>query len=375
MRFRSERTGGYQVTAVSGTNTVSFAIDADPAATSGLLGFAVERHDPAEMERYYMYGFKVFGSVIPRPTQDLVVSTFDHPVQSFVWDDFTAKPGRTYEYFFHPLQGKPKNLDRSAPPVRVAVQTEPLFTDSRHDVFFNRGVLSSQAYRRVFGNQRPDSILPLARRQAAFQWLSRDLDEALLRSSSRHVKGTACCAASTSSATGRSPTPSSTRSGVASTSSSSSTRRRTAAPDAQPLPEGEPPLRASRSPATTTSRCSPPRLSPWITCACARRDRRTSSTTSSWCGSAGPSGSLPRSGLDPPTSRRAASSARPMSDTGFATRSWPNTTSGTGACSPTIPAAGRRMTPPRSARRTPRSAPRSRRSVSRRHRPPRFPPA
>jgi phosphatidylserine/phosphatidylglycerophosphate/cardiolipin synthase-like enzyme len=195
MRFRSERTGGYQVTAVSGTNTVSFAIDADPAATSELLGFAVERHDPAQQERYYMYGFKVFGSVIPRPTQDLVVSTFDHPVQSFVWDDFTAKPGREYEYFFHPLRGTPKNLDRSAPPVRVAVQTEPLFTDGRHDVFFNRGVLSSQAYRRRFGNRRPDSILPLARRQEAFHWLSRDLEEALLRfvKQTRDGDGLLCC--------------------------------------------------------------------------------------------------------------------------------------------------------------------------------------
>ena len=37
--------------------------------------------------------------------------------------------GAAITYFFHPLKGTPKNLDRSAPPVRVAVQTEPLFTD------------------------------------------------------------------------------------------------------------------------------------------------------------------------------------------------------------------------------------------------------
>ena len=43
MRFKSRKSGGFQVFAVSGTNTVSFAIDASAAARKGLLGFAVER--------------------------------------------------------------------------------------------------------------------------------------------------------------------------------------------------------------------------------------------------------------------------------------------------------------------------------------------
>jgi phosphatidylserine/phosphatidylglycerophosphate/cardiolipin synthase-like enzyme len=195
LRFRSRRTGGYQITAVSGTNTVSFAIDADPAVTKGLLGFAVERADPAKDERYFMYGFKVFGSVFPTPTPDLTVSTFDHPVQSFVWDDFTLEPGHRYEYFFHPLKGAPKNLDRSAEPVPIEVETEPLITNGPHDIFFNRGVLSSQAYRRKFGNRRPDAIEPEALRKKAFAWLSRDLDEALLRFIKRARKGDGllCC--------------------------------------------------------------------------------------------------------------------------------------------------------------------------------------
>lgn len=180
MRFRSDRIGGFEVSAVTGTNTVSFAIDADSAGRKGLLGFAVERHDPTEDERYFVYGFKVFPSVIPQPTKDTVVTTFDHPVQSLVWDDFTAKPGRDYTYFFHPLKGTPKNLDRTAPAVPVPIRTEPLVGE-RHDVFFNRGVASSQAYERRFGNRRPDKLEPPERRREAFEWLSRDLDEALLR--------------------------------------------------------------------------------------------------------------------------------------------------------------------------------------------------
>src|SRR5262245_4848269 len=127
MRFKSQLTNGYQIFAVSGVNTISFAIDAAAANTAGLLGFAVERVDPAENEQYFMYGFKVFPSVIPQPTPHTVVSTFEHPIQSFVWDDFTAKPGRKYKYIFHPLKGKPKNLDRSNPSIAIEVEAEPLF--------------------------------------------------------------------------------------------------------------------------------------------------------------------------------------------------------------------------------------------------------
>ena len=48
MRFKSRKTGGYRVFAVSGVNTISFAIAREGANTNGLLGFAVERHDPHE---------------------------------------------------------------------------------------------------------------------------------------------------------------------------------------------------------------------------------------------------------------------------------------------------------------------------------------
>jgi phosphatidylserine/phosphatidylglycerophosphate/cardiolipin synthase-like enzyme len=196
MRFKSTLTDGYQVFAVSGTNTISFAIDADEADTKGLLGFAVERSDPAENQRYYVFGFKVFPSVVPEPDEKTTVKTFDHPIQSLIWDDFTAKPDREYEYIFHPLKGMPKNLDRSGKPISIKVHTEPLFSTLEHDIFFNRGVASSQAYTRKFGNMRPDDPkLPPAKRAEARQWLSRDLDEALLDFIKRADKGDAllCC--------------------------------------------------------------------------------------------------------------------------------------------------------------------------------------
>ena len=142
MRFKSDKKDGFQIFAVTGINTISFAIQATATAKRDLLGFAVERSDPAENQRFFMPGFKVFRSVIPLPNQDTHVSTFEHPVQSLVWDDFTGKPEREYEYIFHPIRGEPRNLDRSAEPITIKVRTEPLFSQLEHDVFFNRWLAS-----------------------------------------------------------------------------------------------------------------------------------------------------------------------------------------------------------------------------------------
>jgi phosphatidylserine/phosphatidylglycerophosphate/cardiolipin synthase-like enzyme len=183
MRFKSKKVGGYQVFAVTGTNTISFGIDFAGADTKGLLGFAIERSDPAENQKFFTFGFKVFPSVIPNPDGKTTVKTFDHPVQSFVTDDFTGKPGREYEYVFHPLKGTPKNLDRSATPISIKVRTEPMFSDLEHDVFFNRGVASSQAYTREFNNKSPAQLDKTDEKEAARarEWLSRSLDDALLK--------------------------------------------------------------------------------------------------------------------------------------------------------------------------------------------------
>jgi phosphatidylserine/phosphatidylglycerophosphate/cardiolipin synthase-like enzyme len=180
MRFKSDPVDGFCIYAVSGINTICFAIDATEVAKRGLLGFTVDRYDPAENERKTMPGFKVFKSIIPDPHPRQSVSTSEHPVQSFLWDDFTAKPGRKYEYSFRPLRGTPYQLDRSASPITIPVKTEPLYTTG-HDVFFNRGVASSQAYERKFGNLKPDKLPTEEQRVAAIDWLARDLDDAILK--------------------------------------------------------------------------------------------------------------------------------------------------------------------------------------------------
>jgi phosphatidylserine/phosphatidylglycerophosphate/cardiolipin synthase-like enzyme len=181
MRFKSPKTDGFQVFAVTGVHTASFAITATDEATEGLLGFAVERGQKGK-EFKFRPGFKVFKSVLPKPDKDTRVSTRDHPVQSLVWDDFTVAPGGEYVYRFHPLRGTPRKLDRTADPVEIRVRTEPMFSDLEHDIFFNRGVASSQAYAREFGNKRPDDPrVPEKKRAEMRQWLSRELDEAILK--------------------------------------------------------------------------------------------------------------------------------------------------------------------------------------------------
>jgi phosphatidylserine/phosphatidylglycerophosphate/cardiolipin synthase-like enzyme len=190
MRFKSTKTDGFQVYAVSGVNTISFAIDFTDGNTKNLLGFAVERHDLKNDEKYFMRGFKVFKEIIPHPDNNTVVSTFDHPIQSFVWDDFTTKPDNTYEYSFYPIKGQPKKLDRYSKKMTIKVQTEKLYDDkSAHDIFFNRGVASSQAYSREFHNQKPDEIKDPKERERAFAWLGRDLPTAIEKFISQAKKG------------------------------------------------------------------------------------------------------------------------------------------------------------------------------------------
>ncbi len=180
MRFSSKPAGGYTVFAVSGIYSISFAISADPAFTDGLLGFSIERYDPHEDQRYWMYNMKVFREIVKHPKPDEKYSSYDHPVQSFVWDDFTAKPDREYVYYFHPVKGRPKNLRRGEP-IEIKVRTEPKYSKkSKHAIFFNRGVASSQAYVKEFGYKNPYDM-PDDKRQKALTWLSRGLDEALLK--------------------------------------------------------------------------------------------------------------------------------------------------------------------------------------------------
>jgi hypothetical protein len=176
--------------AYAGTNVIVLAWDTAngkmPARTN-LLGYAIERAelDPTgnEVERYWMRGIKRFKERDKGLPPGTPVSTAEHPIQSFLWADYTANAGTRYLFRIVPVYGAVKNakLDEAAA-VTLDITSEiggdrppnGASDGIRHDIFFNRGVIGSQAYAREFGNREPDAENP---RSEEMKWLSRGLFE------------------------------------------------------------------------------------------------------------------------------------------------------------------------------------------------------
>jgi phosphatidylserine/phosphatidylglycerophosphate/cardiolipin synthase-like enzyme len=169
-----KKSGDLSVTAISGTYVVTLGFNLDESKINDLLGFAIHRTDHTENENYWLKGFKTFEETEPNPVPGALYSTLEHPIQSFQWADYTAKPDHRYTYKVVPLTGSPKNMKQS-PPVEVEVQTEAEYS-GEHAIYFNSGVAGSQAYYREFGDKKPDDVP----NQEAFKWLSRGLEEAIL---------------------------------------------------------------------------------------------------------------------------------------------------------------------------------------------------
>ena len=90
MRARNN-TNELELYVVAGTHTVVLSMDMKNKPT-GLLGFAFERKDGKTGKRIWLYGQKCFQSVIRDPVPGQQYPTDLHPVQSFLWKDFTVKP-------------------------------------------------------------------------------------------------------------------------------------------------------------------------------------------------------------------------------------------------------------------------------------------
>jgi phosphatidylserine/phosphatidylglycerophosphate/cardiolipin synthase-like enzyme len=170
--------GKISVHAISGNHVVTLGLDATDAAMKGLLGFALQRTSHADDEAYWMRGYKPFKEIFPQPKPGVFYSSFEHPIQSFIWGDYTVEPGKKYTYKVVPIYGKPKNLVHGDA-VEVDITAEPL-EDPGHEIYFNRGVAASQAYALKFGEKKPDK-LSADRRPEAYAWLSRGLFEAIIK--------------------------------------------------------------------------------------------------------------------------------------------------------------------------------------------------
>src|SRR6476659_10308318 len=99
MRAR-QKNGGISVNAVAGSNVVLLGLDATADARDGLLGFSVHRTDHTNTEQHWARGFRIFKAHEGHeaPGVGSGVSTWDNPVQTFLWSDYTALPGHQYTY-------------------------------------------------------------------------------------------------------------------------------------------------------------------------------------------------------------------------------------------------------------------------------------
>ncbi len=171
-RFKENK--NISVHAVAGSYVVMLCMDASSIGVKGLLGFAIHRTDNTENEAYWLKGFLTFKETDEGRDAGEPANILENPIQDFQWGDYTAKPGHKYTYKIVPVYGKPKNLIEGDA-VKVSVKTESE-EDGINDIYFNRGVAGSQAYIRKFGNKNPEDIPD----RAAYAWLSRGLEEALL---------------------------------------------------------------------------------------------------------------------------------------------------------------------------------------------------
>ena len=164
------------VNAIAGSHAVLLGLNMKKSGIENLLGFAIHRTDHTEDEQYWLRGFKTFREIEPFPKPGSLKSTYEFPIQSFQWADYTVKPNHEYTYTIVPRYGTPKNM-RDGTPVAVTIfmELQHGYNDF-HSIYFNRGVAASQAYTRRFGDVSPDKASP-----ESFIWLSRGLKEALLK--------------------------------------------------------------------------------------------------------------------------------------------------------------------------------------------------
>lgn len=167
--------GDLHVHAIAGSHVVTFGLDWPEARAGELQGFALHRTDHRSGRADWIDAQKRYRSTDPGTDRGQRVSTLQHPVQSFLWADYTAQPGVDYTYRVLALGGVPQALSTLAE-AGVTVRTIDR-TASGHAVHFNRGAVAAQEYARRFKNRPPEEVT----NDRAFEWLSRGLFESLIQ--------------------------------------------------------------------------------------------------------------------------------------------------------------------------------------------------
>ncbi|MBS0521009.1 MAG: hypothetical protein JSR90_20070, partial [Proteobacteria bacterium] len=179
-----------RVKAIAGTHVVLMAMDVSESARAGLRGFAIKRGLDGGPQTW-LKGIKYFKDTVPHPNPGDEYSSREQPLQSFLWSDYAAAPGRKYDFTIVPLYGEPKFLqERDALSFSIGTEAED---DGHHGVWFNRGAIASHAFATEFHNkQLTDAMVNDVGDDGALHdpevaWLSRGLAEACLR----YINGTA----------------------------------------------------------------------------------------------------------------------------------------------------------------------------------------
>lgn len=181
--------GDFRAYAIAGTHTILIALDCPKEKCKGLLGFAFrrERLGTQDTSPKWLRSLKVFQSLVPDPLSERNpndpakprrFSTWEHPIQSFLWSDYTAVPNTRYAFSVVPMYGTPGDLE-PAPAVKFEIRTEREF-ENGHGVWFNRGAIASQAFAREFQNKGPTPPNNPNPNGRTTKWLSRGLLKACL---------------------------------------------------------------------------------------------------------------------------------------------------------------------------------------------------
>lgn len=174
---KKAKAGDFSVHAIAGTYVVLLGMNIKEGSPlrKGLLGFAIFRRNEKTGKEGWIPGYKIFEPKEgePEPEKGKLVSSEDFPIQGFLWGDYMAERSTLYTYKVVPMYGSPGAL-KPGKSVKLSITTEDPAA-ATHGIFFNRGAAASQAYARKFGTKTPDQV-----GTAAFKWLSRGLEEAML---------------------------------------------------------------------------------------------------------------------------------------------------------------------------------------------------
>jgi hypothetical protein len=140
----------FRVRAIAGTHVVLMAMDMDADTRKGLRGFAIKRGASGQPQTF-LRGIKFFEELVPHhdPKQDF--SSRDQPFQTFLWSDYHASPGTSYDFTMIALYGDIHAFEERHT-LTFTIKTEAEF-DQGHGVFFNRGTIASHAFETTFNNK------------------------------------------------------------------------------------------------------------------------------------------------------------------------------------------------------------------------------